>query len=451
MTCQGKWNFNLPGNGGKVSQMRLILILLTAVCGLVRGDIFADIAVTRGEESLGTIRIKLEHEKVPRVVAAFIGLATGERAWIDPATKEVKRGVPYYDGIIFHRLDHDFVIQGGDPLGTGSNGPGYVVQDQFHPDLRHSSRYVVSTAKSTNPNTFGSQFFITLRDTSNLDDKHSVFGTVISDETFPDSRALIDSFTDDSIFPTGDGERPMTEIVMESVTISGSSLAGFDLDDPTLRLPVVVEEPPVVRPLLTAATDDEEQSFAVVFDRKALHDYFVLFGPDLQNPTYRANVLSADADSAFQLGLGIPQQRSEFYRHIAVDYSLLHNPDPAEVTNGSSFEFSLSNDETLTITADGAGGGSWVDSIGGSGSVTALEITDSVPATGTFITVRRSQAEFFPLMNLVMTLDGAAGTSGVTSLNGRLSYHSESNGGFEGSANSAFILNSRFTFTPANP
>jgi len=148
---------------------------------------------SHGGSLLGTFRARLEYDKAPRTCANFIGLATGQRAWLDETTGAIRNGTPYYDGLKFHRLDHDFVIQGGDPRGNGSGGPGYGFQDEFHSSLRHSGRYILSMANS-GTNTNGSQFFITLEDASFLDDKHSVFGEVIDDSSYPNSRALIDSF-----------------------------------------------------------------------------------------------------------------------------------------------------------------------------------------------------------------------------------------------------------------
>jgi cyclophilin family peptidyl-prolyl cis-trans isomerase len=126
------------------------------------------------ETSMGSILCSLEATKAPQTVANFVGLAEGTKEWIDPKTRERKRGVPLYDGTIFQRVIPDFMIQGGDPLGNGTGGPGFAIADEFHPELRHKAG-TLSMANS-GPNSGGSQFFITEVPTPHLDDRHAVFG-----------------------------------------------------------------------------------------------------------------------------------------------------------------------------------------------------------------------------------------------------------------------------------
>lgn len=160
--------------------------------------------------TLGDIQIELFDDRAPRTVENFVGLATGEKSWEDPKTGESKTGDPLYDDILFHRIIDGFMIQTGDPTGTGRGGPGYTFNDEFHPDLRHESAGIVSMA-NRGPNTNGSQFFITLAPTPHLDDKHAVFGRVT------DGMDIVEEI---GAAETDQQDRPTEDILLKSVTIS---------------------------------------------------------------------------------------------------------------------------------------------------------------------------------------------------------------------------------------
>jgi len=156
----------------------------------------------------GDITVELFAERAPRTVENFLGLATGEREWTDPETGETKTE-PLYEDVVFHRVIDDFMIQGGDPTGTGRGGPGYQFDDEFHPELRHDGAGILSMANS-GPDTNGSQFFITLDETPHLDDKHSVFGQVIGG---------MDVVREIGSLPTDRNDQPREEVAIETVDV----------------------------------------------------------------------------------------------------------------------------------------------------------------------------------------------------------------------------------------
>jgi peptidyl-prolyl cis-trans isomerase A (cyclophilin A) len=160
------------------------------------------------ETSMGTVRCTLLADQTPMTVANFVGLARGLKAWRHPATGEVTRK-PLYDGVIFHRVIPDFMIQGGDPLGQGVGGPGYRFDDEIVPTARHDQAGVLSMANA-GPGTNGSQFFITDKATPHLDGRHTVFGrcrdTAVIKKIARVARAMDD--------------RPKKDVVIQRVTIA---------------------------------------------------------------------------------------------------------------------------------------------------------------------------------------------------------------------------------------
>lgn len=168
----------------------------------------------------GDIRIELLPNHAPKTVANFAGLARGTKAWTDPRTG-AERQDPFYDGLIFHRVIPDFMIQGGCPLGTGTGGPGYTFDDEIHPELQFDGKYLLAMANAglrRNPvtgaveGTNGSQFFITTAATPWLNGKHTIFGRVADDE----SKAVVDAIGTTRTRP---GDRPVEDITITSVTV----------------------------------------------------------------------------------------------------------------------------------------------------------------------------------------------------------------------------------------
>jgi peptidyl-prolyl cis-trans isomerase A (cyclophilin A) len=158
--------------------------------------------------TLGTIVIRLFPDKAPKTVANFVGLAEGTTEWTDPGTGQRVR-TPLYNGTIFHRVIDGFMLQGGDPLGSGRGGPGYQFEDEFRPDLRFDRPYLLAMANA-GPGTNGSQFFVTVVPTPHLNDKHTIFGEVIQGTEVVDAIAKTE---------TDRRDRPVKDVVLESVTI----------------------------------------------------------------------------------------------------------------------------------------------------------------------------------------------------------------------------------------
>ena len=146
------------------------------------------------ETNLGAFEVELFEDRATKTTKNFIDLA--------------EKG--FYNGVIFHRVIKGFMIQGGDPKGTGTGGPGYTIPDEFHPELKHDSAGILSMANA-GPNSGGSQFFITLAPTAWLDGKHAVFGKVVKG---------MDVVEKIGTTPTAPGDRPKTNVVMEKVTIA---------------------------------------------------------------------------------------------------------------------------------------------------------------------------------------------------------------------------------------
>ncbi len=168
-------------------------------------DIYATLHTSKGD-----IKVQLFPNHAPKTVQNFVGLAEGSKEWTDPRSGRATRD-PLYSGTVFHRVISGFMIQGGDPLGTGTGGPGYRFGDEFHPELAFTRPYLLAMANA-GPGTNGSQFFITVAPTQWLTGKHTIFGEVAD----ADSRAVVDAIAG---VETGRMDRPAQDVVLDSVTI----------------------------------------------------------------------------------------------------------------------------------------------------------------------------------------------------------------------------------------
>jgi peptidyl-prolyl cis-trans isomerase A (cyclophilin A) len=163
------------------------------------------------DTSVGTLHCTLFEERTPMTVANFVGLATGQKPWIDPKTGKIVKGKPFYDGLVFHRVIPGFMIQGGDPLGLGTGGPGYQFADEIHRDIRNTAGTM--SMANAGARTNGSQFFINEVHSAHLDGRHTVFAEC--------REIAVVSKIGNS--PRDAGDRPQPPVVIKKVTIARSA------------------------------------------------------------------------------------------------------------------------------------------------------------------------------------------------------------------------------------
>ncbi|RBM05594.1 peptidylprolyl isomerase [Streptomyces sp. PT12] len=169
-------------------------------------QLYATLKTNRGD-----IEVRLFPNHAPKTVKNFVELAEGSREWTHPSTGQ-RSSERLYDGTVFHRVISGFMIQGGDPLGNGTGGPGYKFEDEIHPDLAFTRPYLLAMANA-GPGTNGSQFFITVAPTTWLTGKHTIFGEVST----PTGQKTVDDIANTAT--DGRTDRPVQDVVIESVTI----------------------------------------------------------------------------------------------------------------------------------------------------------------------------------------------------------------------------------------
>jgi peptidyl-prolyl cis-trans isomerase A (cyclophilin A) len=224
MTAQGFGAEDPAGDNatddGKAENRRIEIAIANTIATEVRPPLASDLAGytknVRGRGVLtatintnrGALHCELFERVTPATVANFVGLATGQKPWLDPHTNKVTRGRPFYDGLTFHRVIPGFMIQGGDPLGTGTGGPGYQFHDELAPDLHHEPGTLAMA--NAGPNTNGSQFFIDEVEATWLDNHHTIFGQCNEVETI----AAIAKVPRDS------ADKPTQPVVIRSISFA---------------------------------------------------------------------------------------------------------------------------------------------------------------------------------------------------------------------------------------
>ncbi len=195
-----------------LSRTAVAMIVAAPVVALAQGGKLPTGGPTAEIETrLGTITCHLFPKQAPKTVENFVGLATGKKEWTDPRSAQKVKGKSLYEGTLFHRVIRDFMIQGGDPLGTGTGGPGYRFEDEISPDLSFDRPGLLAMANA-GPNTNGSQFFITVKATPWLTGRHTIFG----DCTDPRSQAVTDKIVAE---PTDPRDRPLEPVIINKIRV----------------------------------------------------------------------------------------------------------------------------------------------------------------------------------------------------------------------------------------
>jgi cyclophilin family peptidyl-prolyl cis-trans isomerase len=257
--------------------------MLSAQTQPTESGLYALFTIKQGETALGGFTCQLEFEKVPDTVANFAKLANGTRNWMDLNTLDIISGVPFYDGLIFHRIFSGFILQSGSRNGTGTDSPGFNFPDQFHPDLSHNQAGILSMANA-GENTNSSQFFITLAATSWLDRKHAVFGRVLTEDL-----GLIHTMGAVSV---DNNNKPLTPLTIEHVEIRAIGSAAQAFLEATDTLPALS----ALKPTLSLNSGVANATFT----REPYNDYYL----------YQSNDLHTWTDAFYEYGMDPVQQQN---------------------------------------------------------------------------------------------------------------------------------------------
>jgi len=300
--------------------------------------------------SMGSFTSRLEYVLAPKACANFIGLATGQRSWLDLPRGVVKTN-PFYDGTTFHRVIAGFMSQGGSPNGQGTDGPGYAFIDEFSPSLRHDSFGILSSANS-GPDSNGAQYFVTAGPTPWLNDVHSVFGKLYggSNVVYAINRVA-----------TGAGDKPLTNVVVQSVTIRrvGTAAEAFDIN--AQSLPLVTN--------LNVTLSRVGTNVSLNFSNRLYADNRLYSSANLSNwsGTELGLEIVEPVGNAVTRSAGAP---SQFFRMTQIQYPS-STLAPKTLTNRVLTLNFPPNWGTITITFNAVGGGTYTDSLGPPGTVTS--------------------------------------------------------------------------------
>ena len=346
--------------------LSIALVVLSVTCAQ-RADsqIYADF-----ETSKGNFTIEMLYEDQPMAVANFIGLADGSITWLDFDTLELRRGIPFYNGIKFHRVIKDFMIQGGSPNGMGTDNPGYSWIDQFarnadgslkHP---HDKQGQLSMANS-GLNTNGSQFFITDVATPWLDGKHVVFGNLAGGPfgSREEGLAVITAMNDT---PTDDSDRPIEDLVIHKITIRRVGEAANAFDVHAQGLPVLSAP---LSQVSIAGNDSETAKAELLYTKSALTQVDVYSSDDLQSwNLFTSNYYRLTETSSDDITSIFNEKPAQYFRLLKVDYNASPHPGGPESLAGGTLKLMFDGIFDIDVTIDSTGAdGEWKRSDGASG------------------------------------------------------------------------------------
>jgi peptidyl-prolyl cis-trans isomerase A (cyclophilin A) len=350
--------------------------------------IFADFTT-----SLGSFTCQLSYSNAPKAVANFIGLATGQRTWLDVTTGEVRTNA-FYDGLIFHRVISNFVIQAGSPNGLGTDGPGYAVVDEFNSLLNFNSPWILAMANS-GPDSDGSQFFVTVAPFTSGNNVYTVFGRVTSGINVV---AAIDHVKTDS------KDKPLTNVYIQQVTIRrvGAAALAFDID--AQGVPIVTN--------LSVELTSTSTNVSLVFSNRVNSDSRWYSSTNLQ--AWTENQVGIDltppATTTVPVAIDVPDK---FFRMAQVQYPA--STRAPKTLAGRTLVTTFSSGQTNTIVFNNTGGGTY-----------------NLPGTGTGTVTSYTWSQE-PYRGLLWPI----GYSGLYEMGLQLNFSSNTNGVFTGTYYSA--------------
>lgn len=286
----------------KITLLLVFAGLFAASCQNPKYPDLADGVYAEFVTNKGTFVAKLFHEQAPVTVSNFVTLASGKSEMAD----STYMGKPYYNGLIFHRVINDFMIQGGCPLGNGMGSPGYAFPDEFVQGLVHDKKGILSMANS-GPNTNGSQFFITLKETPHLDYKHAVFGEIVIGQDIVDSIGAVET--------SKPGDKPVEDVVMQEVNI----LTKGDIVVPTLK------EALTIKAEKAAARAEEIKNTAAEY--KAKNEAILADAEELPSGLRRAYVTKGEGETPAEGQIVLLEYEGYYTDGLLFDTS---DPDLAE-------------------------------------------------------------------------------------------------------------------------